>query len=129
MVVYFSDGAASQYLCYHKQDTKLNAEWQFSPLVMAEAHVMEMEADKHLVARAILQATTKSQILTAPDMFKWAPENIPRVKRVFFKCLLKMLYRIQPNLIRFHGLPRPRPSQTHVHIIASFLLEKNTSRR
>ena len=43
-VVYFSDGAASHYLSYHKQDIKLGAEWHFLPLVMAEAHVMEWEA-------------------------------------------------------------------------------------
>ena len=53
----------------------------FLPLVMVEACVMELEGTvKRFVAQASLQATTQSQIFTAPDMFKWALENIPGVK-------------------------------------------------
>ena len=81
---------------------------------------------KRLVAQASLQATTQSQILIGPDMFKWASENIPGVKFLCVcVCLLKVLYRIQPTLICLHGLPLPRSSQAHVHIIASFLLRNN----
>ena len=38
---------------------------------------------------------------------------------VYWRCW------IQPNLISLHGLPLPRPSQAHAHIVASFLLKKN----
>ena len=47
-IIYFSDGAASQYknrknflnLCHHKDDFGVKAEWHFQPLHMEKGHVM-----------------------------------------------------------------------------------------
>ena len=84
-VIYFSDGAASQYknyknfsnVCNHENDHGLKAEWHF----FATSHGKSPRDGiggtvKRLVARASLQATVDHHILTAREMFKWCEEHI-----------------------------------------------------
>ena len=80
-VIYFSDGAPSQYknyknfsnVCNHENDHGLKVEWHF----FATSH-RKSPCDgivKRLVARASLQATVDHHILTAREMFKWREEQ------------------------------------------------------
>lgn len=87
-LIYFSDGAASQYknyknftnLCHHKSDHGLEAEWNFFATSHGKSHCDGIGGTvKHLVARASLQATTNNHIITPFDMFQWASESIPGV--------------------------------------------------
>ena len=88
-VVYFSDGAASQYknyknftnLQHHKQDFGLNAEWHFFATSHGKSPCDGIGGTvKRLVARASLQATLDNHILTATDLYKWASAHIAGVK-------------------------------------------------
>ena len=91
-VIYFSDGAASQYknhknvsnVCNHENDHGLKAEWHF----FATSHG-KIPCDgiggtvKRLVARASLQATVDHHILTARKMFKLCEEHIMGITFLF----------------------------------------------
>ena len=73
-LVYFSDGAASQYnnfkklvnLFHHRRDHDLDAEWHFLLLAM----------ENRPVTKTSLQATVTSQILTPQHMFALAIAGI-----------------------------------------------------
>jgi hypothetical protein len=91
-IIYFSDGAASQYknyknfsnLCYHKSDHGLDAEWNFFATSHGKSPCDGIGGTvKRLVARASLQATVDNHILTAIQMFNWASEHIDGVKFLF----------------------------------------------
>ena len=91
-VVYFSNGAASQYknyknfsnLCHHQVDHGLVAEWNFFATIHGKNPCDGVGGTtKRLVARASLQATEKDQILTPLQMFTWANENIDGIKFFF----------------------------------------------
>ncbi len=88
-VLYWSDGAASQYKNY-KKFTNLSfheidfggicAEWHF----LATSHSKSLcdgigGTVKRLVTRASLQAPTANQILTAEAMQSWAHSNIANI--------------------------------------------------
>ena len=87
-MVYFSDGATSQYknkenflnLCYHEADFGVPAEQHFS----ATSH-RKNTCDcvggtvKRLAARASLQKRYDSQISTPFQLYEWAVDNIPRI--------------------------------------------------
>ena len=87
-LIYFSDGAASQYknyknftnLCHHNHDHGLDAEWNFFATSHGKSPCDGIGGTvKRLVARASLQATTQGHILTPGDMHEWACDNIPGV--------------------------------------------------
>ena len=73
-VVYFSDGAASQYnnfkklvnLCHHRRDHDLDAEWHFLPLAK----------ENRPVTKTSLQATVTNQVLTPQHMLALAIAGI-----------------------------------------------------
>ena len=88
-IVYFSDGAASQYknyknfanLCHHKNDHAYEAEWNFFATSHGKSPCDGLGGTiKRLVARASLQAVTNNQILTPSQMFTWANQNIKGIK-------------------------------------------------
>ena len=93
-ILYFSDGAASQYknfknltnLCNHVTDFGIEAEWHFFATSHGKGPYDGISGTvKRLVARASLQAATAEQILTPPDLFSWVVTNIHR-KRAQFGC-------------------------------------------
>ena len=91
-ILYFSDGAASQYknfknltnLCNHVTDFGIEAEWHFFATSHGKGPYDGISGTvKRLVARASLQAATAEQILTPPDLFSWAVTNIHGIKFIF----------------------------------------------
>lgn len=88
-LLYFSDGAASQYKNYknlsnlsnHHKDYGLDAEWNFFATSHGKSPCDGIGGTvKRLVGRASLQATTVGHILTASQMYDWCSENIPGIK-------------------------------------------------
>lgn len=90
-LIYFSDGASSQYknrknfanLCNHKKDFGLDAEWHF----FATAHGKNAcdgvgGTTKRETARASLQRPYKEQIMTTQQFFDFCNENIQGIKYV-----------------------------------------------
>ena len=91
-VIYFSDGAASQYknynnfsnVCNHENDHGLKAEWHFFATSHGKSPCDGIGGTvKRLVARASLQATVDHHILTAREMFKWCEEHIMGITFLF----------------------------------------------
>lgn len=84
-IIYFSDGAASQYknrknfinLCHHKEDFKILAEWHFSATAHGKSACDGIGGTvKRLAARASLQKPYNNQIMTPRQLFDWASANI-----------------------------------------------------
>lgn len=84
-VIYFTDGAASQYknyknltnLCHHKNDFGIDAEWHFFATSHGKSSCDGIGGTvKRLAARASLQAATCDQILDPQQLFEWASANI-----------------------------------------------------
>jgi hypothetical protein len=88
-VIYFTDGASSQYknkknflnICYHEQDFGLQVEWHF----FATAHGKNAcdgigGTTKREVTKTSLQSTCKNQILTAKDMFEFCSQNLKGIQ-------------------------------------------------
>ena len=87
-VIYFSDGAASQYknhknftnLLHHSEDFGVLAEWHFFATSHGKSPCDGIGGTvKRGAARASLQATTEKHILTPTDLFNWADKNIKNV--------------------------------------------------
>ena len=94
-VIYFSDGAASQYknyknfsnLCHHKHDFDIPAEWHFFATSHGKSPCDGIGGTvKRLTARASLQATDANHILTPMQMFQWATENIKNITFFFISA-------------------------------------------
>jgi len=88
-IIYFSDGAASQYKNYknltdlydHRADFQLDAEWHFFATSHGKSPCDGIGGTvKRVTARASLQATVDHQITTPHDMFLWAEKNIDGIK-------------------------------------------------
>ena len=87
-VLYFSDGAASQYknrknfinLCYHEADFGVPAQWHFSATSHGKSACDGLGGTvKRLAARASLQRPFDEQIMTPRQLFEWASSNIPSI--------------------------------------------------
>ena len=85
-IIYFSDGAASQYknrknfinLCHHKEDFGIAAEWHFSATTHGKGACDGLGGTvKRLAACASLQKPYSDQIMTSHQLFDWATNNIP----------------------------------------------------
>lgn len=92
-MVYFSDGAASQYknrknflnLCLHEADFGVPAEWHFSATSHGKSACDGVGGTvKRLAARASLQKPYDSQIITPLQLFEWAAHNIQGI--IFTYC-------------------------------------------
>jgi len=88
-VIYFSDGAASQYknyknfanLCEHYADFNMEAEWHFFATSHGKSPCDGIGGTvKRLAARASLQATFDNHIITPQGMFLWAEKHIEGIK-------------------------------------------------
>ena len=84
-IVYFSDGAASQYknfknlknLCCHKSDFGIDAEWHFFATSHGKGPCDGLGGTlKRLAAKASLQRPYNEQIMTARQLYFYAQENI-----------------------------------------------------
>ncbi len=87
-IIYFSDGAGSQYknkknfinLCHHKDDFGVSAEWHFSATSHGKGACDGVGGTvKCLAARASLQRPYNNQIMTLRQLFDWASISIPAV--------------------------------------------------
>ena len=85
-IIYFSDGAASQYknrknflnLCHHKDDFGVAAEWHFSATSHGKGACDGLGGTvKRLAARASLQRPYNDQLMTPRQLFDWASVNVP----------------------------------------------------
>ncbi len=106
-IVYFSDGAGSQYknrknfvnLCHHKDDFGISAEWHFSATSHGKGACDGLGGTvKRLAARASLQRPYNDQIMTPRQLFDWASISIPAV--YFEYCSNEDYKREQQNLER-----------------------------
>ena len=84
-VIYFSDGAASQYknrknfvnLCNHQADFGVSAEWHFSATSHGKGACDGLGGTvKRLATKASLQRPYKEQIMTPLQLFQWASASI-----------------------------------------------------
>lgn len=91
-VIYFSDGAASQYknyknfrnLAHHVQDFNVQAEWHFFATSHGKSPCDGIGGTvKRAAARASLQATTDNYIMTPADLFSWAERNIKNIQFIW----------------------------------------------
>ena len=122
-ILYFSDGAASQYknvknltnLCNHVTDFGIEAEWHFFATSHGKSSCDGIGGTvKRLVARASLQAATAEQILTPPDLFLWAVTNIHGIK---FFLSLQMLSKVtKAHLLLRSDIPLFKQFQVPDHI-------------
>lgn len=91
-IIYFSDGAASQYknkknfinICHHYNDFCLEVEWNF----FASCHGKNAcdgvgGTTKREVAKASLQRAYTNQILSPKEMYDYCSEKIPGISYVF----------------------------------------------
>ncbi|KAG8237637.1 hypothetical protein J437_LFUL013615 [Ladona fulva] len=90
-IIYFSDGASSQYknkknfinLCYHEEDFGITAEWHFFATSHGKGPCDGTGGTlKRLAAKASLQRLD-NQISTPNELFLWASENLH--SKVYFK--------------------------------------------
>jgi len=106
-VIYFSDGAASQYknkknfinMCFHKEDFGLEVEWHF----FASCHGKNASdgiggATKRAVSKASLQRIQGKQIPSPHEMYKFCKESIKGITYVFVKS--EEVERVHNDLLK-----------------------------
>ena len=95
-IIYFSDGAASQYknrknfinLCNHQADFGIQAEWHFSATSHGKGACDGLGGTvKRLATKASLQRPYEDQIITPLQLYQWASSSIPGVN--FEYCTLE----------------------------------------
>ena len=139
-VVYFSDGAASQYknfknlvnLCHHKRDHDLNAQWHFFATSHGKSPCDGLGGTtKRLVAKASLQATVTNQILTPQQMFAWADQNIAGIKYLYVseKDIAKNFqdFDLEERYARCKTIPGTRSHHSFIPISETALEMKRLS--
>ena len=92
-IVYFSDGAASQYknrknfsnlICHANDFPAVTAEWHFFATSHGKGPCDGVGGSvKRLAAKASLQRPYDKQIQTPMDLFIWADDNLPSIKVIF----------------------------------------------
>ena len=94
-IIYFSDGAASQYknrknfgnLCNHEKDFGVKAEWHFSATSHGKGACDGVGGTvKRLAAQASLQRPYDQQIMTPLQLFEWASNNIQGTVFKYCSC-------------------------------------------
>ena len=95
-IIYFSDGAASQYknrknfvnLCNHEADFGVKAEWHFSATSHGKGACDGVGGTvKRLASRASLQRPYDQQIITPRQLFEWASNNIQGIVFQYCSCV------------------------------------------
>ena len=121
-IIYFSDGAASQYknrknflnLCHHRNDFGIPAEWHFSATSHGKGACDGLGGTvKRLAARASLQRPYNDQIMTPRQLFDWASTNVPAVH--FGYCSMEDYEREQHNLEQRFQQSRTIPGTRKLH--------------
>ena len=132
-IIYFSDGAASQYknrknflnLCYHRDDFGVSAEWHFSATSHGKGACDGLGGTvKRLAARASLQRPYDDQIMTPRQLFDWASTNVPAVH--FGYCSTDDYQGEQHNLEQRFNQSRTIPGTRKLH---SFVPASNSKVR
>ena len=104
-IMYFSDGASSQYknrknflnLCHHEEDFGITAEWHFSATSHGKGACDGLGGTvKRLAAKTSLQRPYDQQIMTPRQLFDWATTAIPTVH--FEYCTTEDYEREQHHL-------------------------------
>ena len=125
-IIYFSDGAASQYknrknfvnLCNHETDFGVKAEWHFSATSHGKGACDGVGGTvKHLASRASLQRPYDQQIMTPHQLFEWASNNIQGIVFQYCSC---SEYEEVKNLAFRH----PAPYQERANFTLLFLYHK-----
>jgi len=92
-IMYFTDGAASQYknksnflnLAYHLDDFGIDAEWHFFATSHGKSPCDGVgETVKRLAARASLQRPHDNQIMTPRALYDWATIAMPKINFFFY---------------------------------------------
>jgi len=121
-IIYFSDGAASQYknrknflnLCHHKDDFGVKAEWHFSATSHGKGACDGLGGTiKRLAARASLQRPYNDQLMTPRQLFDWACSNITTAH--FGYCNNEDYVREQSSLENRFELSRTIPGTRKLH--------------
>ena len=121
-IVYFSDGAASQYknrknfinLCNHEADFGIQAEWHFSATSHGKGASDGVGGTvKRLAARASLQRPYEQQIMTPLQLFEWASESIPGI--VFQYCSTEEYEEVKHQLEKRFENSRTIPGTRKLH--------------
>ena len=117
-IIYFSDGASSQYknrnLCHHKEDFGIAAEWHFSATAHGKGACDGIGGTvKRLAARASLQKPYSDQIMTPRQLFDWASTNIPTIH--FDYCSLVDYEAEEMNLEERFAKSRTIPGTRKLH--------------
>ena len=127
-IIYFSDGVASQYkncknftnLCNHKADFGIQAEWHFSATSHGKGACDGVGGTvKRLAAKASLQRPYEDQIMTPPQLFEWASENVP--KTVFNYCSTHENEEIKNSLEERFQNSRTIPGTRKLHSFVPLL--------
>ena len=121
-IIYFSDGAASQYknrknfvnLCHHEKDFGISAQWHFSATSHGKGACDGLGGTvKRLAAKASLQRPYNEQIMTARQLFDWASTMIPAVH--FDYCANEDYLKEQHNLEERFQASRTIPGTRKLH--------------
>lgn len=121
-IIYFSDGAASQYknrknfinLCHHELDFGISAEWHFSATSHGKGACDGLGGTlKRLAARASLQKPYNDQIMTPRQLFDWATINVTAIH--FDYCSSNDYEAEQRNLEQRFMTARTIPGTRKLH--------------
>ena len=94
-IIYFSDGAASQYknrknfcnLCHHKLDFGVEAEWHFSATSHGKGACDGLGGTvKRLAARTSLQRPYHNQIMTPLQLYDWCYTSLTAIHFAYCSC-------------------------------------------
>jgi hypothetical protein len=121
-VLYFSDGAASQYKNYknfanlvsHQQDFSLDAEWHF----FATSHGKNAcdgvgGTVKREASKASLKSITKGHILTPMQLYEWGNDHLENVK--FFYIPKEMVVEHEVKLHQRFQMAKTVPGTRNHH--------------
>ena len=135
-VIYFSDGAASQYknrknfinLCYHKHDFGIDAEWHFPATSHGKGACDGLGGTvKRLAARTSLQRPYNEQIMTPRQLFDWARTTITVAH--FGYCTTAEYIEVQKKLESRFLSSRTIPGTRKLHSFIPILSESLRVRR
>jgi len=124
-VIYFSDGAASQYknfknfanLLNHRNDHGLEAEWNFFGTSHGKNSCDGIGGTvKRLAARASLQRTCNEHLLTSKQLFDWCTEKINGIS-FFFVSTTKVdehAQQLEERFKRYSTFPGTRDNHWFV---------------
>ena len=127
-IIYFSDGAASQYknrknfsnLCHHELDFDVKAEWHFSATSHGKGACDGLGGTvKCLAARASLQKPYQEQIMTPLQLYDWACTFLKAIQFTYCTCAEHSQVRDQLKTRFDNSRTIPRTRQYHSYVPVS----------